>query len=618
MSILGGGILLQSDDELYLFEEDEIEELTARSFYKRGHEEEKLKKLCKQLAQFSKQFKNYSITLNGQKITYALPKAPEKDGRWIMSGDTVTISGHEISCGLFYFGTYLPSKYCETEPSMLNPKLSFPNIYKKVSPRPLPYSIDYSDLYPAERLSYVEWLKAGRPMDSTTKGWFLVMFLKGIERRMFVDDQCGLVKQPEKLVIKKEFERIITSPIVKNFDIPILRALTSFYQVFLLVIKDKPIYEMPINFSFGSYLQCDSIPIFISVALAECARDSMPVTADIAFAWFECGKPFKKSVPFNRCYDQFKKIFKYLYQKEYDKRKFIFVKNKSNTGYTFEDYYTHSSAINPKVRYKLPLTVSHSIKTNTLENKIIELAETCKILTESFSRILRNDKKTATEKKCAFLLLPDICFSDFDLTKNDIYLDKEPQKDFLKIIGIAKKCNSSQKTAIVKYLETHVFSQCDLSFEKISFLEKIYKKLDLDHNDLYSSCEYKTTEFSLDTDKIKKLRNDSQQAALIIEDIYKENSDETSAPPKKISAAKHPLSLDKKHSSFLMELIKCGTWKKSDLEKLAKKYGLMADGAIEIINEASYSIYNEALIEDDDICRCNKEISQKIKEAYAA
>lgn len=71
-------------------------------------------------------------------------------------------------------------------------------------------------------------------------------------------------------------------------------------------------------------------------------------------------------------------------------------------------------------------------------------------------------------------------------------------------------------------------------------------------------------------------------------------------------------SLDVGHSKLLMALLEKDTWERAALEEFASSLNLMLDGALEIINEASFEAVGEALWEGDDPIYVNTAIAREM------
>jgi hypothetical protein len=113
-------------------------------------------------------------------------------------------------------------------------------------------------------------------------------------------------------------------------------------------------------------------------------------------------------------------------------------------------------------------------------------------------------------------------------------------------------------------------------------------------NSLYSLLEWctkhiATQPFSLDKIKLGQLRTDTKEVSCLLAAIFCE--EEESVPANS--------GLDSAHDLFAQALRTKQIWTRPEAEKTARALGLFLDGAIEAINEWSFELFNEALIEDE-------------------
>lgn len=69
--------------------------------------------------------------------------------------------------------------------------------------------------------------------------------------------------------------------------------------------------------------------------------------------------------------------------------------------------------------------------------------------------------------------------------------------------------------------------------------------------------------------------------------------------------------LDGEHSTLLKTLIERSGWERSEFEEICKELGLMPDGAIETINETAYNLFEESLIEENELLEINQKIANE-------
>lgn len=115
---------------------------------------------------------------------------------------------------------------------------------------------------------------------------------------------------------------------------------------------------------------------------------------------------------------------------------------------------------------------------------------------------------------------------------------------------------------------------------------------------------------SLDPAKIAALQQDSERVAKLLAVVFEnpapgEEDSPGSEPPEETSANATVLGLDSKHSSLLKTLVTRMEWTRAELDELAEDRGLMVDGALERLNEASFEKLDMPLFDDGDPIRLN-------------
>ena len=188
-----------------------------------------------------------------------------------------------------------------------------------------------------------------------------------------------------------------------------------------------------------------------------------------------------------------------------------------------------------------------------------------------------------------------------------------------------------------------------LDATELTLLEKIYPSLGLDksavHSELHSliargeapatgavtvissepSQEYiipeeprepvADTEFVLDRKLVSAIQADSREASIVLQSIFVDDSEEiasagTDGTPEVRQVGEADgfalLELDAAQADFLRTLLSRREWPRSDLETVARSHGIMPDGAIEIINERSYALWEEPIIEGADPVEINE------------
>ncbi len=76
--------------------------------------------------------------------------------------------------------------------------------------------------------------------------------------------------------------------------------------------------------------------------------------------------------------------------------------------------------------------------------------------------------------------------------------------------------------------------------------------------------------------------------------------------------------LDLKHGAIVLELITREHWSDTEFETICASHGLMASGALEVVNEWAFETYDEALLDEYDGYDVSPEIAEAVKEKMSA
>ncbi len=119
----------------------------------------------------------------------------------------------------------------------------------------------------------------------------------------------------------------------------------------------------------------------------------------------------------------------------------------------------------------------------------------------------------------------------------------------------------------------------------------------------------------LDPQKIQAKLAESEDVAGLLEGIFAGEEPALSPAPKPAAepAGPPPLGgLDAVHSSFLRRLAEKGVWERLEVERLAAEFGLLPDGALELINEAAFERCGVPLLEGDETLEVDGQVLEEI------
>ncbi|RKJ94547.1 tellurite resistance TerB family protein [Alicycliphilus denitrificans] len=225
---------------------------------------------------------------------------------WIPRGQPVTIADTAIPGGLVYVGTTLRTPSGRPDPALLDPS-------KKVAARGeyadrhfMNYWPSYSDISPEARRAYLQWLAGGR-QDPTADIGYVFLFFYGLERRVILDGsgkgEEAKAAQADRPAIAQELRRLLG--IYGSQSGSFQRYATDLLTVVELNTYSDKLYAQPLPDFPDSY----ELPLYLRLALGQCAMDGVPVPAPLALAWVRRDPNIYKRTPATRCADQFEKLF---------------------------------------------------------------------------------------------------------------------------------------------------------------------------------------------------------------------------------------------------------------------------------------------------------------------
>ena len=211
-----------------------------------------------------------------------------------------------------------------------------------------------------------------------------------------------------------------------------------------------------------------------------------------------------------------------------------------------------------------------------------------------------------------------------------------------------KKLDLDQKHAIADIVIKLAGADGIIQRDEVGQIEKIYKILDMSTEGLYSRLNNQAmtdiegdgpisvrsaspvsdgvaippeTEDAiqvrlnaLDQSRLADIRTNTAQVSQLLGAIFDSDGAEDEAPETEpVEQMAHAFSgLDAKHSGFVTELVKRESWARLEFEQLAKEFGLMMEGCLEVINEWSFEHHDEMLIEEDDLFEINSDIAASL------
>ena len=186
----------------------------------------------------------------------------------------------------------------------------------------------------------------------------------------------------------------------------------------------------------------------------------------------------------------------------------------------------------------------------------------------------------------------------------------------------AEMLSGASKSSIAAFLATVAQSDGSVSPAEIKLLEKIYKALGLESNQVFSDLhaaesgtasyrQLEQTGFVLDAERIADLQRDTARVSVLLADIFQE--DEPAAPAPSVEATHASImGLDEIHSILARRLLARPEWTRIELLAAVADLNIMLDGALEQLNEAAFDEFDCPFIEGDDPLILTPEILESL------
>ena len=117
----------------------------------------------------------------------------------------------------------------------------------------------------------------------------------------------------------------------------------------------------------------------------------------------------------------------------------------------------------------------------------------------------------------------------------------------------------------------------------------------------------------LDPKRLDETKRDTQQVSIILGEVFATDDTEPRMDQEDSGSSKYE-GLDRSCEAMVDEILTRPTWSRRDFDELAMRFDLMADGALEEVNEWTYRQFDEALLEEEmGRIEVNPKIVEKLK-----
>lgn len=329
----------------------------------------------------------FTISSGYPEETKTKNKAP---GRWITQGESITINGHLIKGGYFYFGGQLKAlNDYATEASLVDESLKTKSYVKNEETNDLGYWPSYNSLAPQDRGFYLNWLASNRSNEATPLGYVFIYFY-GLERRILLDAKDSYVKDDEYIALFNEIKRLhnihCDSYSFLNYSSKLLEIM-YIERPHLISLSEEDIYS-------------ETNSLLFKYQLANVVNEGTPISSKLALQWLKQSYEYNFRTPARRCHEEFLNLFDQKYTTKFNNG--IVVKpNKTKLKLEYRPASSSLQGLSLKQK-DLP---DPSILTAPIK-KLIQLADECTDMLDSYSRYLGR-RDTSKSDIAAILLLPN-------------------------------------------------------------------------------------------------------------------------------------------------------------------------------------------------------------------
>ena len=318
------------------------------------------------------------------------PSNNQEPGRWVFPGSTVTVAGHVLSGGFFYFGGKLDSQDgFATEAALIDESLEVTHAADTETDESLGYWPKYISLSPRCRGAYLQWLASERNNPDTPIGYVFLYFY-GLERRAVVDGvRADAVTDDEFEAIVNEVRRLIG--IYGNHS-------TFGRYAYRLLEWMKLMRPECVQVSDEEIAQWQLRQLFALNAGRQITQGN-PIPDSMAFTWLSF-TDFTPRTAARRCQSQFQELFKIQYRQRFGDGLTV----KPNKTMVNLHYRPASASISVQT---LPNSdIPDPTVLTSVSKRLIQLADECTDQLDAFSRYVGREGQNESDIE-GLLLLPD-------------------------------------------------------------------------------------------------------------------------------------------------------------------------------------------------------------------
>lgn len=312
--------------------------------------------------------------------------------RWVLPGEPVEVAGFSLPKGMLYVGSGLPAIKewaLETEPALLDPALPVDKRSADFEGRLMSYWPSYSNIPPACRSAYLQWLAGGRSAPEAGIG-YVFLFFYGLERRLLSDNAQSEIPVTEVDAIRAEIERLLA---IYGSSNSFRRYASNLHGLGLLLRRSIDTDELRPPMQRDGW----ELPIAVRLALGVFATEEKPLPPEWALSWVLTAPELSLRTPAQRCPEEFRDLYLLRYRESFGDG----IRLRANKTRLKIDYQPASASFGGQVTLTTNLPdVAHTTATF---DRLRQLAEQCTQELDPYSRWVGRTGETASPPAIALL-----------------------------------------------------------------------------------------------------------------------------------------------------------------------------------------------------------------------
>jgi uncharacterized tellurite resistance protein B-like protein len=217
------------------------------------------------------------------------------------------------------------------------------------------------------------------------------------------------------------------------------------------------------------------------------------------------------------------------------------------------------------------------------------------------------------------------------------------------VTGLKKRLEGmerGQREAIGRFLVGVATADGIVTSAEVKILEKLYRLLDLETTGMYSELHAQavtpaeppsepvvvrppgpgspgfsiplppdasgTPAVLLNMKRVEEKLNQTAAVSALLQSIFVEEEGHGAAAGAPADSAERMVGLDAPHSAFLRALMSKESWSRTEVEKIAAESGVLPDGALDAVNEASITACGDPLWEGDDAITIDQAVRKEL------